>query len=429
MRRIAFAIAYILLSYAIFGQGNQVILKNDPDGSRLMVDGKEFIINGMNWDYFPIGTNYEYILWNQSDEFIQKALDYEMSMLKNIGVNTIRQYTGVPAKWITYIYKNYGIFTVLNHSFGRYGLSLDGAWVANTNYADPRVKLLLLKEVKALASDYKNTEGLLMFLLGNENNYGLFWEGSETEDIPNPKKQSKAPAIAMYKLYNEAVVEMKKADPSHPISICNGDLVFMDIIKKECKDVDILGINIYRGLSFGKMFAQVKKKYGKPVMLTEFGADAFNMKTQQEDGEAQAKYLLQNWKEIYANVAGKGKAGNSLGGFTFQFSDGWWKAGQTINLSYHDSTASWSNGGYLMDYKKGQNNMNEEWFGICAKGPTNGDGHYELLPRAGYYLLKKVHQINPFSKDAKAKLEILSNTDATGTLQNRDTGKKRKKAL
>jgi hypothetical protein len=29
------------------------------------------------------------------------------------------------------------------------------------------------------------------------------------------------------------------------------------------------------------------------------------------------------------NAAGLGKAGNSIGGFTFQFSDGWWKYGQT----------------------------------------------------------------------------------------------------
>lgn len=67
-----------------------------------------------------------------------------------------------------------------------------------------------------------------------------------------------------------------------------------------------------------------------------------------------------------------GKAGNSLGGFTFQFSDGWWKTGQTTNLDEHDPAASWSNGGYLNDYKEGENNMNEEeWFGICAKGKAN----------------------------------------------------------
>ncbi len=43
--------------------------------------------------------------------------------------------------------------------------------------------------------------------------------------------------------------------------------------------------------------------------------------------------------------------------------------------------------------------MNEEWFGICAKGPTNERGLYELYPRASYYALKEAHQLNPYDED------------------------------
>ena len=118
---------------------------------------------------------------------------------------------------------------------------------------------------------------------------------------------------------------MKAIDSNHPMAICNGDLLFLDIVAEECKDVDILGTNVYRGVSFGDLFERVKKEYGKPVLFTEFGSDAFNVLTNQEDQNAQAFYLKGNWKEIYENAAGLGKAGNSLGGFTFQFSDGWWK--------------------------------------------------------------------------------------------------------
>ena len=161
-------------------------------------------------------------------------------------------------------------------------------------------------------------------------------------------------------------------------------MLFLDIINKECKDVDVLGLNVYRGKSFGDLYDRVKKEYGKPVILTEFGADAFNAISNEEDQDAQAKILKSNWEEIYANAAGMGKSGNSLGGFTFQFSDGWWKFAQTKNLDVHDTNASWSNGGYLSDYDKGENNMNEEWFGICAKGKTNSDGTYDLYPRSAY---------------------------------------------
>ena len=41
--------------------------------------------------------------------------------------------------------------------------------------------------------------------------------------------------------------------------------------------------------------------------------------------------------------------------------------------------------------------MNEEWFGICAKGPTNARGLYQLYPRAAYYALKKTHMLNPYT--------------------------------
>ena len=74
-------------------------------------------------------------------------------------------------------------------------------------------------------------------------------------------------------------------------------------------------------------------------MFTEFGADAFNEITMAEDQKSQAEYDLWSWKEIYENAAGLGKADNCIGGFTFQFSDGWWKYKQTSNLDIHDTDA------------------------------------------------------------------------------------------
>jgi len=386
-----------VFSIVVRAQADKVVVSYGDNGIRLTVNGKELMVNGMNWDYFPIGTNYSYSLWDQSDAAIRQALDAEMGLLKNMGVNTIRVYTGIPQKWIEYIYRTHGIYTMLNHSFGRYGLTIGGAWAPNTEYSDPRVRELLLKEVQTLAAEYRNTPGLLLYLLGNENNYGLFWEGAETENIPMADRKSTRRARAMYKLFNEAAVLMKAADNTHPVAMCNGDLLFLDIIAQECKEVDIFGTNVYRGVSFGDLFERVKKEYGKPVLFTEFGADAFNVIANGEDQSAQAHFLKENWREIYENAAGLGKSDNSIGGFTFQFSDGWWKYGQTSNLDVHDSHASWSNGGYFNDYTAGENNMNEEWFGICAKGPTNAQGLYQLYPRAAYYVLKDVHQLNPYA--------------------------------
>ena len=165
MKKIALVFICLMTQF-MYSQTANIRIDNQSDGQKLLVDGKPFMINGMNWDYYPIGTNYNYSLWNQKDDFIKTALDSQMSLLKNMGVNAIRVYTGIPAKWITYIYKNYGIYTMLNHSFGRYGLTVNGTWVPNTDYANPATRALLIKEVKQLSQQYKNTPGLLMYLLG-----------------------------------------------------------------------------------------------------------------------------------------------------------------------------------------------------------------------------------------------------------------------
>jgi hypothetical protein len=387
----------LVLSSVSFAQANKIAIVNDGSGSRIKVDNRDFMIIGMNWDYFPIGTNYSYSLWAQSDDFIKSALDREMSLLKNMGVNTIRMYVGIQPRWITYIYEHYGIYTILNHPFGRYGVTVNGAYIPNTDYADPLTRKTLLSEIKAITEEYRNTPGLLLWLLGNENNYGLFWGGAATENIPVGETLESVRARHMYNLFNEAILSIKAQDSNHPVAIANGDLQFINIIADEVPSLDILGTNMYRGISFGDAFDQVKQKLHKPMMFTEFGCDAFNAKEMHEDQLTQARYLLGNWQEIYEQSAGKGKSDICIGGCTFQFSDGWWKTGMESNLDVHDATASWSNGGYKEDFVEGENNMNEEWFGICAKGATDQSGHYELYPRAAYYALQKAYSLNPFA--------------------------------
>ena len=271
-----FLIPFILLLIPALtiAQSNVVLVNKSGNGFKLSVDGKQMFINGMNWDYFPIGTNYNYSLWKQSDDVIKAALDNEMPLLKNMGVNVIRQYTGVPAKWVQYIYEKYGIYTMLNHSFGRYGLNIKGKWEPNTDYSNPDARALIIAETKEMVSQYKGTPGVLLFLLGNENNYGLFWKGAETENVPFADRESTKAAYHLYKLFNDVALELKQIDNNHPIAICNGDLLFSEIIAKECKNIDILGINAYRGLTFTDLYDRVRTELNMPVILTEFGSDA-----------------------------------------------------------------------------------------------------------------------------------------------------------
>lgn len=284
---------------------------------------------------------------------------------------------------------------MVNHPLGRYGLTIDGVWVPITDYSDAKTRAILMAEMEALVEEFDGTPGMLFWLLGNENNYGLEWSSAETEAIPEGERRA-AKARYLYSLFGEVTDMIKSKDPNRPVAMSNGDLQYIDIIAEEIPNLDIFGSNVYRGISARDAFEVVKEKLGIPLIFSEFGADAFNAKTMQEDQMTQARYLIGQWQEIYEQSHGKGRVGNACGGFTFQFSDGWWKYKQEVNLDIHDINASWPNGGYSEDLVPGENNMNEEWWGICAKGFPDQSGLYNLYPRAAYYALKNAYDLDPY---------------------------------
>ncbi len=367
----------------------------DEAGAKLQVDGRDFMVFGMNWGYMPIGENYLYSLWSQPDDVIVEALSREMPLLQDMGVNAIRQYAGIPPRWVRYIYEHYGIYTVINHPVARYGYTLDGVWIPGVDYADPRLRAALIEEITELVEQFRDTPGVLMWLLGNENNYGLSWTTFEAEALPEGEQQA-ARARELYSLFGEITDRIKELDTGRPVAIANGDVQYIDIIAQECPNIDVFGANVYRGISARDLFDVVREKLGRPVMFTEFGSDAYNAREMREDQAMQARYLTGQWEEIYEQSYGKGRAGNAIGGFIFQWSDGWWKFGQDSRLEIHDTNASWPNGGYD-DYVEGSNNMNEEWWGITAKGPPDQRGIYDVYPRAAFYALRTAFRLDPYA--------------------------------
>ena len=370
----------------------------DAAGQKLQLNGEDYMVFGMNWGYMPIGENYMYNLWEKPEPFIRAVLDREMGLLAEMGVNSIRQYVGIPPEWVEYIYVNYGITTIINHTMARYGYTIDGTWVPVVDYSDPRLRQLVTDEIVHWAEVYRDTPGILLWLLGNENNYGLHWSSFEIEALPEDERMYTR-ARYLYTMYEDVMQEIKRVDPGRLVSICNGDLQYIDLIAEECPTMDVLGTNVYRGISVRDMYAEVDEKLGVPLLFTEFGSDAYNAREMREDQIMQARYLIGQWEEIYEQSYGKGRVGNAVGGIIFQWSDGWWKFGQETRLDIHDTNASWPNGGYVEDFVPGQNNMNEEWWGITAKGPPDHNGHFLVYPRAAYYALRRAFRLDPYGPE------------------------------
>jgi len=390
---------------AVHAAPNEVAVFSDENGYTLRVDGEDTLLFGMNWGYVPVGENYSYDFWSQPEDLIEGVLRTEMGLLQDMGVNAIRQYPGIPPRWVAWIHENYGIYTMINPLVGRYGTSVNGQFMASTPYGDPAVRVHLISETLAVVETYKDVPGVLMFLLGNEANYGLSWTSFEIQALPKEERQT-AKARHLYSLYGEIIDGIHAADDNHPVAICNGDLQYIDLIAELAPNMDIMASNVYRGISSRDLFDRVADELGVPFVYSEFGSDAYNAAAGREDHLMQAKYLHGQWREIYEHSYGKGRAGNAIGGFIFQWSDGWWKYKQEENLDVHDTNASWPNDAYPDDYVEGGNNMNEEWFGITAKTPPDPSGRYEVQPRTAYWMLREAFRLDPY--DASTDLATIA---------------------
>ena len=381
---------------ASHAQVDKVTTYKDESGWKLQVNGEDYYIKGVVWSYSPRGQNYSYNLWGESDDFIRKVLDYEMGLMKAANINTIRSFGMIPPEWVTYIYREHGIMSVINPLMGRYGYNVDGKWIPFTDYSDPGTREVLKRDMQEYVRQYKDVPGVLMFAFGNESNYGLSWSSFEIENLPEGE-QNAAKARFLYSLWNEVTEAGKAIDPNHPFTIVNGDIQYIDLIAELCPDLDLLGTNAYRGKSFTGLWADVNEKLDLPVVFFEFGSDAFNARDFAEDQLSQALVLKDQWQEMYNKAAGNGEEGNSIGAFVFEWRDEWWKYLQIENLDIQDTNASWSNQAYLFDWAEGKNNMNEEWFGITALGLPNADGVSTARPRMAYDVLAEVFSMDPYA--------------------------------
>jgi len=374
---------------------DKVSTYRDENGWKLQVNGRDFYVKGVVWGYTPVDENYNYNLWGQPDEFIRKVLDYDFGLMKAAGVNAVRSFNLMPPKWITYVYEKHGIMMVINPLMGRYGYTVGGKYIQFTDYSDPLTRATLKKDTLEIVDKYKDVPGVLMFAFGNESNYGLSWKSFEIENLPEGERET-AKARFLYSLFEEVVSEGKKIAPNHPFTIVNGDLQYADLIAEICTSLDLLGVNAYRGKSFTDLWKTAAAKLDLPILFFEFGSDAFNARTGTEDQLTQARNMRSQWQEMYNKSHGNGEEGNSIGGFVFEWRDEWWKHLQEERLDIHDTHASWANGGYPDDLVPGQNNMNEEWWGLTALGPVNSDGVTTARTRMAYDVLSDIWRIDPY---------------------------------
>jgi len=359
-------------------------------GYLLYVDKKPFLVKGVGYSPTPIGKGYTYDFFSDPN----KPWLIDGKLMKEAGINCVRIYS--PGKdlekvkeFIKDMYEKYGIYTLMSDW-------LESESYPPANYADQAFKDKTKRRVLKVVETLKDEEGLLLWILGNENNYTFsgnigFWTSEEIEKTRDPRQKQIRKAEVYYSFVNDLAKEIKKIDPLHPIALGNGEDGFLKVASGICKDIDVLAINIYRGKKFGNLFNNIRNSFDKPILLSEFGCDSYNAHKDFEDQEAQSEFLISQWEDLYKNTAFSGKHnGNVLGGAVFEWSDEWWKHNESYEDAWtiHNSEAGWSHGAYFYDIRaKDSLNMNEEWFGIVGLSEEIDAGLNKRLPKKSYYAL------------------------------------------
>ncbi len=316
--------------------------------------------------------------------------------MKEMGINTIRIYQAGEKpenvkQVIRDLYEQFGIRTILGHWMGFWEYPCPF-------YGDKAFEERVRKEIIDMVNLYKDEPGVLMWILGNENNYSCLghvnpWSTEEIDKEVDPQKRKNMLAKVYYSFVNEIIREVHKVDSNHPVALGNGELIMLDAANLYCPDADLVACIIYRGKSFGNLFKSLKATFDKPLLLSEFGADSYDAYKQKEAQEWQAFFLESQWRQIYDNLAaGKEGEGNCIGGIMFEWTDEWWKHNpiDAESLKVHDKESNWSNGSYYFDIQAAKNmNMNEEWFGIVSlSGDEKEFGLDKRIPRKAYYVIR-----------------------------------------
>jgi beta-glucuronidase len=392
------------------GIGKVKLLQYKNGHFGLTVDDKPYIVKGVSyspskiglspdfgtlnnlrdWSFDDYNKNGEvdgpYDAWvdanrnDKQDEYEVNAGDF--ALMKEMGVNTLRiyHYDGVNQDLLKDGYENYGFMYMMGNLIGMYAIDSGADWYAGTDYTDEKQKQSMLESVERMVLQYKDKPYVLMWVLGNENNYGTVSDGTG----PGTGSQAQAQPEAYYKFVNECAKLIKSLDQKQrPVAICNGDAYLLDYCSKYAPDIDIYGANAYRGgAGFGLLWKDIARDYSKPVLITEFGcpsyAKGWNVARIEYE---QAMYHKGNWIDIEYNSAGvSGGTGNALGGVIFEWTDEWWKSGYMFSADEHDSTSQWY--GPFLD-----GSAYEEWFGICSLGDGE-DSPFKRQLRKVYFMYR-----------------------------------------
>lgn len=342
--------------------------QKQPGKSKLALRNGIFLVKGIPFTvkgvcYSPIKAGYS---WNNYDWWSDpESYNSDFPLIASMGANCVRTFgvsnNEASVKAVLDSAAANGLYVIVGFSV---------PW--EIDYGNAENRKAIVDEFCQFVDKWKAHSAVLIWCFGNEVDM-------------HSKNVS-----GWYKLVEEAckaarVVEGLK--DYHPIMTANQELKGIEKSDPLVPALDLWGLNVYRGKTFGALFNEYRSD--KPFIMTEWGCDVFDARTQSPNEEMQSKYIESQWQEIKAHLVTEDPRAKCLGGLVFEWSDEWWKGASTpftpstigqggiSGCSVHDTVPDWTNHNYEDIF------MNEEWWGIVGIN----FGSYERTKRLSYYTL------------------------------------------
>ncbi|HLP09440.1 MAG TPA: hypothetical protein VK178_14855 [Opitutaceae bacterium] len=308
-------------------------------GRRLLRDGHVFEVQGVCYHPVPIGTTAtttpawgDYCTGTFADLHAR-----DLPLLRALGANTVRVYGWDPDV------AHAEFLDACTNNGDRPLTVLVNLWIdPATDWSDSTAVASLATRFAALETSLAGHPAVLAVLLGNE---------TDTSNSNSAKP-------AYWAALDTIAAAIKAVNPARLVSIpITDNLAAVPTAEPLLAHIDFWSLQLYRGTSFGSFFTDFAARSNRPVVLTEFGLDAYDHANTREYPNA-AAFPAQTVAGLWAEILGA--AETCAGGCVFEFSDDWTKiAGATTHESGGTAHPALPDG-YL----------DEEWFGLYTVAPA-----------------------------------------------------------
>lgn len=333
------------------------------EGRSIRNNEAPFIVRGVCYHPRPIGMGAATLGGLEGDLFTAEfgALhDRDLPLLRAMGANVVRVYGWrVGADHKAFLDKCYNggvdpIYVIVNR------------WIwGGSDWTSEEAVGELCSQFVRLEEGLAQHPAVFAVALGNETN----------GEVPAAKTRANGLDPAYWAAMQRVAKAVKAENPRRLVTVPVCDAVgHVSLGEALVPAVDFWGVQAYRGDGFGGLFLEHKLQSAKPLVLTEFGMDAYDRVAGAEypnNGYRVGQALGSLWREIGAAKE------LCAGGCVFEYLDEWAKTG---GLQDHES-------GGVAHAVFPDGYMDDEWWGLFRASASPGGAPDRVEARAGVAVL------------------------------------------